>query len=414
MKRLLKISFDQALLSLTPILSWFCLSLIIDRNLINVFSLVYPIQYCYYIIRSPFSTGANISKIRDRNKNAVMSGMCVGIIFSIIIFGLIAYHVDDYINFMNMDAATYHDFTRYAIILLGLQTVFSFILDKLYYEGHNSRANRYSFGFNFLTFICPIGLALLDLTSLQIITFSLAIITAYTVLILLRNVQSFHFRLNLLHCIKYDSVDLSSSIIYLLIFLFGLSSSFEFGPEFTLALTFATLITDTQWDTLKAIDVASKIDLSHRNFNFIQHVKNAYKLLALLFASSALMWLALYHLYDLNLTLTLVYLSFEILSFLISPYFYLRMNFLQLEYSAPKATLIESSASVVRLVISLIPGPFYMGIAEVTSCLYTEVVSRYLVNKHFYLQPSGKYRRRRHPRPQTSHTYQYSDLVIDE
>ena len=38
MKRLLKISFDASLLSLIPILSWFALSLIIDRNLINVFT----------------------------------------------------------------------------------------------------------------------------------------------------------------------------------------------------------------------------------------------------------------------------------------------------------------------------------------------------------------------------------------
>lgn len=414
MKRLLKISFDQALLSLTPILSWFCLSLLVDKNLINVFSLVYPLQYCYYIIRSPFSTGANISKIRDRNKNAVMSGMFIGVILSILVFGFTALHVDDYISFMNMDIATYHNFTMFAILILGLQTIFSFVLDKLYYEGKNSRANRYSFGFNLLSFASLIGTALITKNQLQIITISLAIMSIYTVLALFKNLQRFRFRLNLLHCIKYDSVDLSSSIIYLLIFLFGLSSSFEYGPEFTLALTFATLITDTQWDTLKAIDITSKIDLSHRQFNFVQHVKNAYKLLALLFLSTALMWVGLYHFYDLDLPLTITYLSFEILSFLISPFYFLRMNFLQLEYSASKATLIESSSSLIRLIISIIPGPFNMGIAEVTSCLYTELTSRYLINKHFRLQPTGKYRRRRHSRAKPAREYQYSDLIIDE
>ncbi len=414
MKRLLKISFDQLLLSLTPILSWFCLSLLVNKDLINVFSLVYPVQYCYHIIRSPFSTGANISKIRNRNKHAVMSGMFIGIILTLLVFGFIALHIDDYINFMHMNVTIYHDFTLYAVLILGLQTIFSFVLDKLYYEGQNSRANRYSFGFNFLSFMSLIGTALLTKNPAQIITISLVIMTTYTLIVLCRNLQRFRFHLNLLHCIKYDSVDLSSSIIYLLIYLFGLSSSFEYGADFTLALTFVTLITDTQWDTLKAIDVTSKIDLSHRDFNFVQHIKNAYKLLALLFLSTTLMWFGLYHLYNLDLTLTLVYLSFEILSFLISPYFYLRMNFLQLEYSASKATLIESSSSLVRLIISLIPGPFNMGIAEVTSCLYTEIISRYLVNKHFRLQPTGKYRRRRHPRAKPTRAYQYSDLIIDE
>lgn len=75
MQRLLKISFDQILLSLTPILSWFLLSLIIDKNLINIFTITYPLQFIYILIRSPLATGANISRIRDKNQNAAMSGL---------------------------------------------------------------------------------------------------------------------------------------------------------------------------------------------------------------------------------------------------------------------------------------------------------------------------------------------------
>lgn len=37
MKRLLKIAFDLALMSFIPVLSWFALSLIIDKDLINIF-----------------------------------------------------------------------------------------------------------------------------------------------------------------------------------------------------------------------------------------------------------------------------------------------------------------------------------------------------------------------------------------
>ena len=65
MKRLLKISFDIALLSFVPILSWFCLSLIIDKNLINIFTLVYPIQFIFCALKCIFATGANISKEKD-------------------------------------------------------------------------------------------------------------------------------------------------------------------------------------------------------------------------------------------------------------------------------------------------------------------------------------------------------------
>lgn len=62
MKRLLKISFDLSLLSFIPIISWFLLGIIIDKNLINIFTLTYPIQFIYCIIKSVFSTGANVCK----------------------------------------------------------------------------------------------------------------------------------------------------------------------------------------------------------------------------------------------------------------------------------------------------------------------------------------------------------------
>lgn len=50
MKRLLKISFDLSLLSFIPILSWLFLGIIVDKNLINIFTLTYPIQFGLVII----------------------------------------------------------------------------------------------------------------------------------------------------------------------------------------------------------------------------------------------------------------------------------------------------------------------------------------------------------------------------
>ena len=134
MKRLLKISLDLALLSLIPIISWFLLSIIIDKNLINIFTLTYPVQFISYILRSIFSTGANISKEKDKNENAVMSGIFLGVIVSIFIFCFILFNIDSYINFMSMDIKIYKIFTIYSVIEIFLQTILMFILDKLYYE----------------------------------------------------------------------------------------------------------------------------------------------------------------------------------------------------------------------------------------------------------------------------------------
>lgn len=113
MQRLLKISFDQALLSLTPILSWFLLSIIVDKNLINVFTITYPLQCIYGIVRSPFAVGANIHKSKDKNPNAVMSGLVIGIILTLVFFGFALLNINSYIDFMNMDPSIYRMFVTY-------------------------------------------------------------------------------------------------------------------------------------------------------------------------------------------------------------------------------------------------------------------------------------------------------------
>ena len=94
MKRLLKISFNSAFFSFIPILSWFVLSLIVDKSLINVFTLTYPLQFIFLMIKSIFATGANISKEKDKNEFSVMSGIVLGIIVGLFIFGYIALNIE--------------------------------------------------------------------------------------------------------------------------------------------------------------------------------------------------------------------------------------------------------------------------------------------------------------------------------
>ena len=60
MKRLLRIAVNSAVFSFIPILSWFCLGLLVDKNLANVFTLTYPLQFIWALLKSIFGTGANI------------------------------------------------------------------------------------------------------------------------------------------------------------------------------------------------------------------------------------------------------------------------------------------------------------------------------------------------------------------
>ena len=54
MNRLLRIGFDTFLTSVTPILGWFLLGILVDKNLINIFSLIYPMQFVISAIQSVY------------------------------------------------------------------------------------------------------------------------------------------------------------------------------------------------------------------------------------------------------------------------------------------------------------------------------------------------------------------------
>ena len=383
MKRLLKISLDFALLSFIPVLSWFCLSLILDKNLINIFTLTYPIQFIYYIIKSIFSTGANISKEKDKNKDVVMSGLLIGVISSFIIYGFILFNIDSYINYMNMDIKTYKIFAIYSIIQLFVQQIFNFIIEKLYYEDKNVLANKYSITFNLINFLVLIISSLITKNKIIIITITLISIFIYVLYILKNNLNKFKLNINIFKCIKYDSVNLFNGIAFFLIYLLGLSNALEYGESYALALTFVALITDTQWDAFEAIKTTAQIDISRNEFNYKEHRKNAYKLLAILFLSTTVMFLALYSFYNLNFKLTIIYLLFDIINFVLFPIYTIKTCYLQLEWSPFITTSNKIISSVLRVSASLLKNPFCTGIGQIVSSLYQFITINILFKKNY-------------------------------
>ena len=179
MKRLLRISFNSAIFSLIPILSWFMLGLLVDKNLVNVFTLTYPLQFIYALMKSIFATGANISKEKDKNNNAILSGMTVGIVVGFFVFGILAINVRKYIEFMNMDYEIYKEFALYSIFQQYIQLVFSFVLEKLYFEDKEKLANKYCMQLNLLNFIVLILSAIILKNKMQIVVTTLVSISIY-------------------------------------------------------------------------------------------------------------------------------------------------------------------------------------------------------------------------------------------
>ena len=389
MTRLLRIGFDLSLLSFIPIISWVLLGIIVDKNLINIFTLTYPIQFVYYILKSVFSTGANICKEKDENANAVMSGLFIGTIVAIVIFSIILGNIEHYITFMNMDVQTYKVFTIYSVLQLFISLEFAMMLDKLYYDEKNKLANKYSLMFNMLTFVVLVGTSLITTNQVVIVTVTLIPLFLFTLYIYIKNSNWFVLKLNVLKCIQYDSVELFNSIAFFLIFLFGLSNALDYGEKFTKGLTFIALITDTQWNTTDAIVTAATIDISKDKFNYKQHKKDAYKLIVILFATSLLMFILLYRFYNLDLVITLIYFGFEIVNFAIYPIYRIKTCYLQLEWSVVKITSNKILACVLRLFMSFLRTPFCTGIGQVCSSIYQFITVSIFFKLYYEVDKEG-------------------------
>lgn len=390
MKRLLRISFNQAIFSFIPVLSWIMLGLILDKNLANVFTLTYPLQFIWSIFKSIFATGANISKEKDKNENAVLSGMTLGIIIGFFIFTFIAINIKSYIEFMNMDYSIYKEFAIYSVIQLYIQLVFSFAMEKLYFEGKEKIANKYMLTLNILNFGVLIGLSLLIKNKAIIVTITLFVIFIYTLLITIKQYRKFKFKINLLKNIKYESVSITEATLFFITYLFGFSNALEFGEEYMVALNFVALVTDTQWDSLSAIETVAKIDISKGKFNYKEHRRNAYKLLGILLFTTFLMIAFSYRYYELNFVITLMYLSVEIVDFLVEPIYALKICYLQLtDKFESKVTSNKVVASGIRVVTSFLKTPFCTAIGQTFSMIEQYIVVNIIFYRNFKINKDG-------------------------
>ena len=370
MKRILRISLDILTTSIVPIASWFLLGMILDGNLINIFTLTYPVQFIMASLKSIFATGANISKYKDKNENAIESGIMTGLIIGAVVFGLFVINIDKYIKFMEMDINTYKIFAIYAILQMFLQYILQLVLSKLYYNEENIKANKISITFNLISFVTLICTSLITKNQYVITMVSLGFLFAYTTVILIKNIDKFKFSLNIFNCIKYDSVEFFTRLNFIIIYLFGFSNAFHFGENYVLAISFATLVTDMQWDIATAIGTVAKIDISKKKFKYKEHLKNGLILDLLLSSSILLLTFLLYRIYNVDLKIALIFIAGEVINLLVYPIYIIKIIYLQLEKSALKATVNKEVGNLLRTAMSFVPTPYCTIIGQMLSMIY--------------------------------------------
>lgn len=283
---------------------------------------------------------------------------------------------------MNVNAEIYRVFTIYAIVQMFLQLLLNLSLCKLYYEDNNKRANKYSACFNLINFLSLIIISILIKNQIIIASVSLIITSIFTLFMIYRTINITHFNINIANCIKYDSVELFAKISMFIIYLFGFKNAFNFGEKYILALSFATLITDTQWDVSYAIKVLAQIDITKKNFSYKEHIKNSRKLIYILILSTLLMGLVLYSSYKVNVNAMLVVVCIELFCLYLYPIYITKLTFIQLQYSAIKATVNKQIANILRIFSSAIPSPFCTSIGLIISVIYQLISTEYIIRKN--------------------------------
>ena len=72
-----------------------------------------------------------------------------------------------------MDVSIYKEFALYSVIQLYIQLIFSFILEKMYFEDKNKLANKHCIIFNLLNFVALIISSLIFSNKIMIVIITL-------------------------------------------------------------------------------------------------------------------------------------------------------------------------------------------------------------------------------------------------
>ena len=374
MKRLLQISLDTLLISILPIIMWIILGFTITKEISNVFSLTYPLQFFYMIFVSLFAIGPNITARKTNNKDIVYSNMLFGLLIVGLLTLILVINVNTYIKLMNMNVNTYHHFCIYSIIWMYLSFIMQLIMQKLYYDNKNNDSNKINILFNLTNFILIIILT-------SVLKDYIAIIITLVIDFLIISIEFIKYYKKTKFClqikqnIKYTSFNILKNIGMFLIYGIGFGNSFSFGEKYATAINFESLTTDTQWDMLDSVDTASKIDLAENKFNYKESRRNAYKLLSILIITILIMNLTLYWYFKPDLIVLVIILAVQIIDMLIDPLKTLRMSYIQLNDNNKKHNVFYLLSRLIRLICSFIPSAFCTYIGQAISAIYLYIYS---------------------------------------
>ena len=141
------------------------------------------------------------------------------------------------------------------------------------------------------------------------------------------------------------------------------------------------MVTDLQWDIETSVSTVAKIDISKNKFVYKEHLKNALRLNVILISSVSIMSLIGIFIYKPNMLIFLIFMTWHIIDYMLTPFTNIKISYLQLEYSSFKTTFNEMIAFAIRTFMSFIPTPFCTIIGQMCSSIYEFTYSAIKYNK---------------------------------
>lgn len=386
MKRLLRISLNTLLNSLLPILMWVLLGEIVDKNIVNIFTITYSVQFIITLLVSIFGTGANITAEKENKKEIIDSNILLGTFITFVVVLLFSINADSYIRFMNLDPGIYREYCVYSFAIMFFQAVIRMICEKLYFKNEEKKANKITTIFNISNVVLIVILSLIIDKNIISIMITLLVDLFITLYLLIKNINLLSFKFAIKKNIKYVSNDIFDSIGMFIIYFIGQRTTFEFGTIYLVAMNFETLITDAQWDMSYSIITAATIDASKDKLNYKESLKNARMLMYLLVASTLIMGTILYSFYKPALWVLSIFVGVQIINLLLYPKIWLKQQYIQINYSAKKNTFHKNVYEIIRIIFSFVPTPFCTYIGQFLALMYEVIVYNIYYKSKFYIK----------------------------
>lgn len=386
MNRLLRISFDTLLDSLSPILMWILLGQIINKNIASIFVITYSFQFVVSLVVAIFGTGPNVTTEKKKINGIIDSNIMLGSITIFLIVLLFSLNVDSYIEFMHLNPSIYREYTFYSFILMFFQAVLKMVCEKLYFKEENKKANKLTLLFNISNLVLIVISSLIAKESISAIIFTSVIDFFLIAYIVLTNLDNLKFKFMIKDNIKYVSNDIFDAIFMFIIYFIGERTVFSFGELYLVADNFLCLITDSQWDMSYAIITAATIDASRDKVDYQKSLKNGKNLILLLIISSIIMCLLLYPIYQPSLWVLAIFFGVQLINLIVSPRIWIRQQYIQINYSAKKNVFHKNAYESIRVVSSFLPTPFCTYIGQFFAMVYEIIVYDIYYNSKFYVK----------------------------